>query len=89
MEDDVLSALEQVNQRLDYIEEHILSMSKAGARVAFVPMGRSGSRPTDPDQVPTEVVELARAGKRRDAIVRYRELTGAGPQEAIALVDSL
>jgi hypothetical protein len=33
MEDDVLSALEQVNQRLDYIEEHILSMSKAGARV--------------------------------------------------------
>jgi hypothetical protein len=89
MDDEVLAALEQINQRLDYIEDHILSMSKAGARLIFVPMGRSGGRPTDPDQVPPDVVELARAGKRRDAIVRYRELTGAGPQEAIAAVDAL
>ena len=89
MDDDVLAALEQINQRLDYIEDHILAMSKAGARLIFVPMGRSGQRPTDPGQVPPEVVELARAGKRKEAIIRYRQLTGAGPQDAIATVDGL
>jgi ribosomal protein L7/L12 len=32
--------------------------------------------------VPADVVELARAGKTLDAIKRYRELTGAGLEEA-------
>jgi hypothetical protein len=32
--------------------------------------------------VPSEVVELARAGDRVGAARRYRELTGAGPDEA-------
>jgi hypothetical protein len=89
MEDDVLAALEQINRRLDYVEDHILSMSKAGSRLIFVPMGRSSENPKAPSQVPAEVLQLAQAGKRKDAIVKYRELTGAGPQEAIAAVDGL
>jgi hypothetical protein len=52
-------------------------------------MGRQDFRPSDPAHVPTEVVELARAGKRKEAIVRYRALTGADPAQAIAVVDGL
>jgi hypothetical protein len=89
MDDEVLAALEQVNKRLDYVEDHILSMSKAGSRLIFVPMGRSSENPKAPSNAPAEVIELAHAGKRMDAIKKYRELTGAGPQEAIAAVDSL
>ncbi len=38
-EDDVQAALNQINARLDYIEGHIVDMSRAGARLAYVPMG--------------------------------------------------
>ena len=38
---------------------------------------------------PPEVVELAHAGDRMGAIRRYRELTGAGLEEAGALVETL
>jgi hypothetical protein len=83
------AALNQINERLDYIEDHIVSMSHAGARLIYVPMGRAEHRPTDPSDVPDEVVELARAGKRKDAIVRYRALTGADVQQAQTVVDGL
>jgi ribosomal protein L7/L12 len=89
MDDEVLAALEQINKRLDYVEDHILSMSKAGSRLIFVPMGSSNENPKAPSAVPTPVIELAQAGKRMDAIKKYRELTGSGPQEAAAAVDSL
>ncbi len=89
MDDDTAAALEQINRRLDYIEDHIVAMSRSGARLAYVPMGRAAAPPTDASRVPPEIVELARAGKRKEAIVRYRELTGAGAQDAIAMVDSL
>ncbi len=52
-------------------------------------MGRADHRPTDPIIVPAEVVELVRAGKRKDAIIRYRALTGADVQQAQAVVDGL
>ena len=86
---DLQAELNQMNERLDYIEEHIVAMSKAGARLIYVPMGRADHRPTDPGHVPPEVVELVRAGKRKDAIVRYRGLTGADVEQAKAVVDAL
>ncbi len=87
MDDDTRAALEQISKRLDYLEEHIASMSKWGAQIPFVPMGREDHRPDDAGHVPQEVIDLARAGKRKEAIVRYRELTGAGAQQAIDTVD--
>ena len=89
MDDETRDALEQINTRLDYIEDHILAMSQGGARQIYVPMGRSDHTPTDPGHVPEEVVALAQAGKRKDAIVRYRALTGASAEQAIAVVDGL
>jgi len=89
MDDDVRAALDQIQDRLDYIEEHIVQMSKFGAQVLYAPMGRADHRPTDPGHVPDEVIQLAHAGKRRDAIVKYRELTGADPQAAATVVDVL
>ena len=86
---DVQTALNQISERLDYIEDHIVAMSQGGARQIYVPMGRADHRPTDPNFVPAEIAELVRAGKRKDAIVRYRELTGADVQHAIAVVDAL
>ena len=89
MDEETRAALEQINSRLDYIEEHIQKMSKSGAQILFAPMGRNDYAPTDPGHVPQEVVDLALAGKRKEAIVRYRELTAASPQEAITVVDGL
>jgi len=89
VDDDVRAALDRIQDRLDYIEEHIVSMSKFGAQILYAPMGRADHRPTDPDHVPDEVVALARAGKRKDAIVKYRELTGADPKYAASIVDAL
>jgi ribosomal protein L7/L12 len=41
------------------------------------------------DSVPAEVVELVHAGDRVGAVKRYRELTGAGFEEARAAVAKL
>jgi len=89
LDDETRAAFEQVNSRLDYIEEHIAAMSKYGAQLPYAPMGREDHRPSDPDHVPQEVIDLARAGNRKEAITRYRALTAASPQEAIAIVDGL
>ena len=89
MDDDARAALDQIQDRLDYIEDHIVEMSKFGAQILYAPMGRADHRPTDPGHVPDEVVQLARAGKQRDAIVKYRELTGADPKYAASIVDGL
>jgi hypothetical protein len=42
----------------------------------------------NPD-VPPEVVALARSGKRANAAIRYRQLTGADVKRALEVVDSL
>ena len=86
---DLQATLNQINDRLDYIESHIVAMSQAGARLAYVPMGRAERTPTDPSNVPAEVADLIRAGKRKDAFVRYRELTGADVAQARAALDVL
>ena len=83
------AALERTEKRLDLLEEHVTKMSKYGAQIPYVPMGRAENRPDDPDHVPQEVVDLAQAGKRKEAIVKYRELTGADARTAIAVVEGL
>lgn len=89
MDDETRAAFDQINTRLDFIEEHITAMSKYGAQIPFVAMGRRDHLPTDANHVPQEVIDLARAGKRKEAIVKYRELTAASAQDAIATIDAL
>jgi hypothetical protein len=43
--------------------------------------------PLLPDPTLTEVATLFRAGKRVQATIRYREITGAGLKEARAAID--
>jgi hypothetical protein len=89
MDDETRTALERIEKRLDHLEEHVLQMSRFGAQIQFAPMGRADYRPDDPDHVPQEVIDLAQAGKRKEAIVKYRELIGANAEKAIATVDRL
>ena len=70
---------ERVNGRLRAIEDQLALLSeRAGVPYASPNAG-----------VPQEVVDLARAGMKMDAIRKYRELTGVGAQEATAIVDGL
>jgi ribosomal protein L7/L12 len=67
---------DRVNERLRAIEAQLALLSeKAG-----VPYETPGS------DVPEDVVELAKEGKTLEAIKRYRELTGAGGNEAREVV---
>jgi hypothetical protein len=89
MDDETRATLERIEKRLDLLEEHVTKMSKYGAQIPYVPMGRADTRPDDPDHVPQEVIDLAQAGKRKEAIVKYRELTGVDARQAIAVVEAL
>jgi len=40
-------------------------------------------------ETPPEVIELAQRGDKKAAMVKYRELTGAGLQEAREAIDAL
>ena len=81
---EVEATLELINKRLDWIEE---SLGRV-IGLQYVPMGRTDHRP-DEVPVPAEVVDLARSGNARDAIKRYRELTGADYAHAQAIVSEL
>jgi ribosomal protein L7/L12 len=84
MDNDVAAALELINKRLDWIEESLMRV----VGLQYKPMGRAASRP-DEAGVPPEIVELVRAGKKLDAIKRYRELTGASGAQAQAVIDGV
>jgi ribosomal protein L7/L12 len=67
---------DRVNERLRAIEAQLALLSeKAGVPYEAPSAG-----------VPQEVVELVQAGKKLDAIKKYRELTGAGGDEAREVV---
>jgi ribosomal protein L7/L12 len=69
----------QINERFRRIEAQIAILSeKAG-----VPWEEPAA------EVPTDVVELAEAGKTMEAITRYRELTNADLEQARAVVTAL
>jgi hypothetical protein len=71
--------LEQIRQRCRNIEAQLAILSE---KVGVPYINPSAS-------VPPEVTELARAGKRLDAMKRYRELTNATADEARAVIQGL
>jgi ribosomal protein L7/L12 len=73
------SYVDQIFKRLSNIEEQLAVLSQN----AGVPYAHAAG------DAPPEVLELVRAGDRMGAIRKYRELTGAGMQEASDLVESL
>jgi hypothetical protein len=81
---DVGAAIELVNKRLDWIEE---SLGRV-VGLQYKPMGRADHRP-DETPIPPEIQELVAQGKTKEAIARYRELTGASMQQAQAALESL
>ena len=73
------SYVDQIFKRIQRIEDQLVVLSE-----------RAGVPFDDPaGDAPPEVVELARAGDRMGAIMKYRELTGAGLDEARAVVEAL
>jgi hypothetical protein len=66
--------------RLDYIEKQLQFLFE-GRYVPFAAAMTNG--------VPLEVLELARAGKKIEAIRIYREATGVSLAEAKEIIDQL
>jgi len=77
--DDIQPVIQGLAKRLDYIEEHLVHLGNA-VGYPYAPMN---------SEVPTEVKELARAGKTMEALKRYREATGANLEQAKSVVLSL
>jgi ribosomal protein L7/L12 len=76
---DLQPSFQKLNERLDYIEQHLVAMGAAvGYRYAPFDSG-----------MPPEVEALARAGKTIEALKLYRELTGASFEQAKAAVTVL
>ena len=76
---DLQPSFQKLNERLDYIEQHLVAMG-AAAGYSYAPFD-SG--------MPPQVAELARAGKTIEALKLYRELTGASFEQAKAAVTVL
>lgn len=76
-------AIEAINKRLDWIEEALGRVNG----LQYTPMGRAEERPDD--EVPPEVQELVAQGNAKEAVRRFRELTGASAQQAQAAIESL
>jgi len=72
---------ETTNRRLDHIEQQLLLLAKT-VGVPYATWAES-------QNVPDDVIELARAGKTLEAIARYRQLTGANLQQARSIVAGL
>jgi ribosomal protein L7/L12 len=72
---------ETTNRRLDHIEQQLQLLAKT-VGVPYATWAES-------ENVPDEVIELARAGKTLEAVGRYRELTGANLEQARSVVAGL
>jgi ribosomal protein L7/L12 len=76
---DLRPSFQKLNERLDYMEQHMVAMGAAvGYRYAPFESG-----------MPPEVEQLARDGKTIEALKLYRELTGASFDQAKAAVTAL
>lgn len=73
------SFVDQIFERLRALEAQMARVSEA----AGVPYEAPGAG------VPQEVIDLAQAGDRMGAIKKYRELTGAGVEQAQEAVAGL
>ena len=69
-----------IKKRLDYIEEHLVQLSNSGIGAGYAPSTAD---------IPAEVLELARAGKRLDALKKYRELTNASMDQAQDVISGI
>ena len=69
----------ELERKVEYL------MQRLGAGTP-VPSGTMGMSPTP---VPPDVVELARAGHKIEAIKRYREVSGVGLREAKDAIDAI
>ncbi len=76
-------AIEAINKRLDWIEEALQRVNG----LQYTPMGRADQRPDE--EVPPEVQELVAQGNTKEAVRRFRELTGASMQQAQAAIENL
>lgn len=75
----ITTHFEQTNKRLREIEAQLAVLSE-----------KAGVDYTQPHaEVPADVIEMAQAGKTLEAAKRYRELTGAGSDEAMEVVQGL
>ncbi len=70
-----------LGRRLDHIEEQLKRVANAG--------GVDYATFADVNQVPEEAVLLAQSGDRLGAIKKFRELTGAGFEQAAEAVAGL
>ncbi len=78
--DDLRPVLHELAERIDWLEEQLRNMGQAlGYHVP----------PRETPDVPPEVVELARTGRRIEAIKLYREATGASLEQARAKIQGL
>jgi ribosomal protein L7/L12 len=75
----IMRYIEAINERLRRLEGQIETLSER--------VGVPFASPTA--ALPPDVVELARANKRIEAIKRYRELTNASLEEARQVVMSI
>jgi ribosomal protein L7/L12 len=75
--------IELINKRLDWIEEALERV----VGLQYTPMGRADHRPDE--TVPPEIQELVQQGKTKEAVKRFRELTGASMQQAQAAIENL
>jgi hypothetical protein len=73
------SYVDQIFKRVQRLEQQLALVSEK--------VGLSFEDPSA--SAPPEVVELVRAGDRIGAIRKYRELTGAGGEEARAAIEAL
>jgi ribosomal protein L7/L12 len=69
----------EMNERFRALEQAVAQIA-AATGVVYQPPGAD---------VPDDVVQLAQAGKAMEAVKRYRELTGAGFEDARAVVSGL
>ena len=70
---------QQSNKRLADLEAQVKKLSDAAGVPYDEPLA----------EVPPDVVELAQAGKTLEAVKRYREVTGAGSEDAMTVVQGL
>ncbi len=101
----MMSDFDQLAARLDYIEQHLAAIwpHASSSHAAYVPFAAAthalpgpsgeGTAPTTSESIypePSEqVVSLARAGRKSDAILEYRKLTGAGIVAAKQVVEAI
>ena len=71
--------VEGIQARLDRIEDHLVRT----AQMSGIPFATAAST------IPPEVVELVKAGKRVDAVAKYRELTHASMDDARQAINEI